>query len=333
MEKEEKKEVTIEDALIFAFYEYASLNTIFKLADILHIQIPSEYRTTRNQLFEFGFLQQLIQTLLTYKTNAKALISYDKMKDMTKDLNENVFFKGLTTKQISSLLSKTFPPFYEAEMSKKKKNLAQLLTDNFMHAFVELPKGSFTKFLTQKAATTTTTRTQTATTSSPSSSTESTRTVSTTPTSTTTMARTATSTTERPVSKQRLVYNRNMPEEQKELYFMPDTGDRLSDDDKKYCRSVRHISSQQDAWCLKDVNNNQYKENPETGKKCYNPYAVATAAVSREGAVTCFPYINWYKVPQDELDAEIYLKNKKGVENEEDLYRLWRQEREALNLQ
>lgn len=123
-------------------------------------------------------------------------------------------------------------------------------------------------------------------------------------------------------------YSSKFTEEQKARYFLANAP--LSDQNKKYCRGVRHIAAQQDAWCLKDVNARAGQTNPDTGKQCFNPYAVATARVGRDGAVSCFPNMDWTAIPAAEVEAEIALKAKKGVSTYEDLLALQARERERL---
>jgi hypothetical protein len=122
----------------------------------------------------------------------------------------------------------------------------------------------------------------------------------------------------------RNAYGRALTEADKNsIYFTDDS--RLDETQKKFCRNVRHVAAKQDKWCLQGEN--WFGKNPETGKVCYNPYSIAA---KNSGTTTpCFLDIDWRKIPQEEFQAEVYLKNKKGVNTSQDLYNLWARERQS----
>ena len=115
----------------------------------------------------------------------------------------------------------------------------------------------------------------------------------------------------------RLVYERNMSEEDKDRYFLGEGA--LNDMQKKYCRCILHTADKQPGWCLKDKA--WYKK--RDGEQCYNPYAVCTKSVGRKGpAFECVKNLDLDVIPESELEALAQLKGK----SIDELYAMWREE-------
>lgn len=81
-------------------------------------------------------------------------------------------------------------------------------------------------------------------------------------------------------------------------------GNKLSEEHRKYCRCIYHVSAQQSKECLK---NKRWGENIN-GKQCYNPYAVCSASVHRKGQVDCFNNTRLSRLPRNEIEHLAALK-------------------------
>lgn len=92
------------------------------------------------------------------------------------------------------------------------------------------------------------------------------------------------------------------------FYFLKDA--KISESQKKYCRCVAHVASKNDEWCY--IHNAWKKPTGNTGRKCYNPYAVCTKTTHRSGAGSreCLKYMDLGNMPLSEVKA---LANLKGV--------------------
>jgi hypothetical protein len=84
-----------------------------------------------------------------------------------------------------------------------------------------------------------------------------------------------------------------------------DSSSNLSEENQKYCRTVLHVAAKQDDWCLEGQN--WQKTNPQTGTKCYNPYAIASQRVPRSGRPECLKDLKLDSIPEEELRAEASL--------------------------
>ena len=83
--------------------------------------------------------------------------------------------------------------------------------------------------------------------------------------------------------------------------FVGTVNNNLTEQDKKYCRCVLHVSSDQGEDCILDG----FK-----GDGCYNPYAVCTKSTGRKGRVECFLNYDLNNIPPKEREALIHLKYK-----------------------
>lgn len=84
----------------------------------------------------------------------------------------------------------------------------------------------------------------------------------------------------------------------KSSYF--NRGNKLTEENKKYCRCVLHVAAQQSSDCL---------ENRKWGtKNCYNPYAVCTQSTHRKGRMLCFKDTHLSVLPTKELKGLAHLK-------------------------
>ncbi len=77
----------------------------------------------------------------------------------------------------------------------------------------------------------------------------------------------------------------------------------LDEKQQKYCRCLMHVAAQQPAWCLREKAWRQTR----SGVGCYNPYAVCTASVKRQGTVECSGNFDFARVPDNELVAYALL--------------------------
>ena len=91
-----------------------------------------------------------------------------------------------------------------------------------------------------------------------------------------------------------------------EDYFSAKKAKNLSDKQKKYCRCILHVASDQPDWCL--INKEWEKKKGE--ETCYQPYAICTKNVGRDSN-HCYKYYNLNKLPYNELRALMLLKGKK----------------------
>jgi hypothetical protein len=88
----------------------------------------------------------------------------------------------------------------------------------------------------------------------------------------------------------------------KSQYF--NKGNKLTEENRKYCRCVLHVAAQQPAQCLEK----RSWGSTVNGKKCYNPYAVCTSATHRKGKMLCFKDTHLSAIPGKELSALAHLK-------------------------
>ncbi len=88
----------------------------------------------------------------------------------------------------------------------------------------------------------------------------------------------------------------------KSSYF--NRGNKLTEENRKYCRCVLHVAAQQSKDCLEKRN----WGNTSRGKKCYNPYAVCTQSTHRKGAMLCFKDTHLSVLPTKELKGLAHLK-------------------------
>lgn len=98
----------------------------------------------------------------------------------------------------------------------------------------------------------------------------------------------------------------------KKNYFKP--GNRLNDEQKKYCRCVYHVAAQQTPECLRrrkwtDQSKNPKDRNPT---KCYNPYAICSKSVKRKGRIECYKNTRLQNLPLKERKALAALKQIKS---------------------
>lgn len=105
----------------------------------------------------------------------------------------------------------------------------------------------------------------------------------------------------------------------KKNYFKP--GNRLNDEQKKYCRCVYHVAAQQTPECLrrrkwtdyskksKDQSKDLKDQNPN---KCYNPYAICSKSVKRKGRIECYKNTRLQNLPPNEREALAALKQIKS---------------------
>lgn len=77
----------------------------------------------------------------------------------------------------------------------------------------------------------------------------------------------------------------------------------LDERQQKYCRCLMHVAAQQPPWCLREKAWRQTR----SGVGCYNPYAVCTASVKRQGTVECSANFDFARVPDHELAAYALL--------------------------
>jgi hypothetical protein len=88
----------------------------------------------------------------------------------------------------------------------------------------------------------------------------------------------------------------------KRSYFK--RGNKLSAEDRKYCRCVYHVAAKQSEACLRS----RRWQTQVKGRNCYNPYSVCTASTKRRGSVKCFENTNLKNMPRKELKALGVLK-------------------------
>jgi len=84
-----------------------------------------------------------------------------------------------------------------------------------------------------------------------------------------------------------------------------DSTTTLTEQEQKYCRAVLHVAAKQDQWCLEGKN--WFGKNPETGKTCTNPYAIASKTVPRTTRPDCLLDLKLDNIPEEELEAEASL--------------------------
>ena len=98
-------------------------------------------------------------------------------------------------------------------------------------------------------------------------------------------------------------HNRKSPvKSRKRSYF--NKGNKLTDENRKYCRCVYHVAAQQTGQCLEQRNWGK----TINGKKCYNPYAICTKSTHRQGQMKCFKDTHLSHLPTKELSALAHLK-------------------------
>lgn len=98
-------------------------------------------------------------------------------------------------------------------------------------------------------------------------------------------------------------YEKKSEKKSEKNYFKP--GNRLNEEQKKYCRCVYHVAAQQTLDCLR---RRKWTDNDQ---KCYNPYAICSKSVQRKGRVECYKNTNLRNLPPKEQKALAALKNKK----------------------
>jgi hypothetical protein len=91
----------------------------------------------------------------------------------------------------------------------------------------------------------------------------------------------------------------------KKSYFKQNS--RLSTQQKKYCRCVLHVSSNNSPSCN--------TKRSYGSKGCYNSYAVCTKSTKRKGSVKCGSQYEFKNIPMKELKAFASLNkiNTKGM--------------------
>ena len=97
-------------------------------------------------------------------------------------------------------------------------------------------------------------------------------------------------------------------------YFLSNSN--LDENEEKYCRAILHIASKQEPWCLEGKHWNE--TNPQTGVKCYNPYAIASKVIHRNTRPDCLYNLNLDVLPENELWAEVHLHQMKNIQELKD---------------
>ena len=95
----------------------------------------------------------------------------------------------------------------------------------------------------------------------------------------------------------------------KKNYFKP--GNRLNDEQKKYCRCVYNVAAQQTPECLRRRKWTDKSEN-KNPNKCYNPYAICSKSVKRKGRIECYKNTRLQNLPPNEREALAALKQIKS---------------------
>lgn len=107
-----------------------------------------------------------------------------------------------------------------------------------------------------------------------------------------------------PVSQPRPKEQKIEEDRKNPMYFK--TGTDLREDEKKWCRCVLHVASQQTDQCLENPTANAFKI--FNGRQCYNPYSVCASRIKTTSR-RCGDQYDFTKIPDNELRAYAIMKH------------------------